>query len=73
MPTVPKMMDPTATNDPVGLMGDKDTQPDATSIMMAASLMRSAGKISKGSGSSPTSPHRAKAPKGSGRTKPTLR
>jgi hypothetical protein len=73
MPTVPKMMDPAATNDPAGLMGDKDTQPDATSIMMAASLMRSMGKISKGSGSSMMAPRRAKASKGSGRTKPVLR
>lgn len=72
MPKVPGMLDPSQTANPPGLMGDKDTQPDATSIMMAASLMRASGKISKGGGAIGM-PHRAKAPKGSGRTKPVLR
>jgi hypothetical protein len=65
MPTVPKL-DPSQTQGDPGLLSDQapGTRPDASSVLMASSLMANMGRLGHGAGESLRAPKRQKGAKG---------
>lgn len=60
-------------NPPGLLVNEKSTRPDASSIMMATSVMAAQGRLGRGQGDVLSHPRRPKGSKGGGRTKSLMR
>lgn len=73
MPQVPKSVSDIARGDPSLLTENPSTRPDASSVLMASSIMAGMGRLGRGSGEAFRAPRRQKASKGSGRTHSMLK